>query len=125
MKEKLKFEQTEDTPRVILDPSNHQFELAGRSYPENAREFYAPILKWLEEYGNQPVSETVLEINLDYFNSGSVKEIFRILYLLEEIMEKGHAVKVKWYFSNGDELIYQKGLEFQKFLMLPVEIVER
>ena len=125
MKTKLIIEPTEDTPEVILDPANNQFKLSGRSYPENSRDFYGPILKWLEDYGTNPVSETVFEIDLDYFNSGSVKEIFRVLYVLEEIMEKGHTVSVKWYFSNGDELIYQKGLEFKKFLTLPVEIVER
>ena len=62
------------------------------------------------------------EINGQTF---SVKEVFKILYAVEDIMESGNEAKITWCYKAGDELMYQKGLEFQKFLEIPVELVER
>ncbi len=37
---------TDDTPNVILDKDNAQFEISGRSLPEDVTMFYEPILPW-------------------------------------------------------------------------------
>lgn len=125
MSEGLIREGTEDTPKIQFDPASNVFSISGRSYPENAREFYAPILEWLQSYSESPNSKTNLEVDLEYVNSGSVKEVFKILYAIEDIMEMGKDAKITWCYKEGDELMYQKGLEFQKFLEIPVDLVER
>ena len=125
MSDSLIREGTEDTPKIQFDPQTNVFRISGRSYPENAREFYAPVLGWLEAYGSSPNQKTNFEVDLEYVNSGSVKEVFKMLYLIEDIMETGNEAKVTWCYKQGDELMYQKGLEFQKFLEVPVELVER
>ena len=48
---------TEDTPDVTLDAANGVFEFVGQAYPENAADFFNPILEWLEEYGDSPNRE--------------------------------------------------------------------
>ncbi|MEX1001663.1 MAG: DUF1987 domain-containing protein [Crocinitomicaceae bacterium] len=118
-------EVTEDTPEIRFEPEKNIFRLKGRSYPENAREFFTPINQWLKEYGKNTPIKMHVEIDLEYFNSGSVKELFGLLYTLEDIMEEGNEVKVTWYYEEGDELIYQKGLEFKNFLQLPIELIAR
>ena len=125
MSESLIQEGTEDTPKIQLDPQADVFKISGRSYPENAREFYAPILSWLENYSKSPNSKTNFEVDLEYVNSGSVKEVFKMLYAVEDIMESGNEAKITWCYKAGDELMHQKGLEFQRFLEVPVELVER
>ena len=46
----LHIEGTEDTPEVLLDSGNNTFSISGRSFPENAIEFYEPIFAWLQKY---------------------------------------------------------------------------
>lgn len=125
MAENLIQKGTEDTPEIEFDRGTSLFKISGRSYPENAREFYEPVLSWLADYGKSPSPSTSLEVDLEYVNSGSVKEVFKILYLIEDIVATGNQAKILWCYKKGDELMYQKGLEFQKFLEVPVELIER
>ena len=124
MSDNLILTGTEDTPNIEFDRNSNVFKISGRSYPENTRAFYQPINDWLAAYGENPNPSTKLEVNLDYVNSGSVKEVFKILYIMEDIMESGKEAKIVWYYQKGDELMHQKGIEFQKFLEVPVEVVE-
>jgi len=116
--------QTSDTPEIIFDSANNEFKITGKSMPENAFEFYIPALKWLENYKQMPNQHTKLDITLDYFNSGSVKQVFKILCILEEITEQGKEVEVDWFYKKGDELMLSKGIEFDKFLDIPVVVKE-
>lgn len=125
MPEAFKLTGSEDTPEIILDAANNIFKISGRSYPENANSFFKPVLDWLIAYSDNPNPSTNLEVDLEYVNSGSVKQVFQMLYVVEDIMESGHEAKITWCYKKGDELMQQKGIEFQKFLEVPVELKER
>ena len=45
----LAFEATKYTPEITLDASG-VLSFVGKSYPENTFEFYAPVLKWMEDF---------------------------------------------------------------------------
>jgi SiaC family regulatory phosphoprotein len=124
MSASLKIEGTEETPNVMFEKESSTFEISGRSYPEDAHSFYEPIIKWLMDYSESPSAQTHLVVDLEYFNSGSVKKVFNMLYIIEDIMETGKDAKVIWRHKKGDELMQQKGLEFQKFLQVPVDVIE-
>jgi len=51
--EKLIIEATVNSPRIVLDPEEKKFEFSGESRPENVRNFYLPVLEWLEKYDIQ------------------------------------------------------------------------
>ncbi|MCH2232772.1 MAG: DUF1987 domain-containing protein [Crocinitomicaceae bacterium] len=115
---------TETTPEVVFDKKAGIFKITGRSFPEDSLTFYKPLLNWLMEYSEDANDPTVLEVQLEYFNSGSLKQVFKLLYVIEDIMELGKESKVIWHYKKNDELMLQKGQEFQKFLEVPVELVE-
>ena len=53
--ETLRIEQTDDSPLVILDQEDNQFEISGKSLPEDVVDFYQPVLDWLNCYtGRNP-----------------------------------------------------------------------
>ncbi|MFT5916110.1 MAG: hypothetical protein ACJAWV_001217 [Flammeovirgaceae bacterium] len=104
----LNLESTEDTPRVVLDKSNGTFEISGRSLPEDAEEFYRPILDWLEGYTSDLNGETEFMFKLEYFNTASSKKILDVLTKLEDI----DGAKVVWYFHEDDEDMEEAGEEF-------------
>lgn len=122
MKNSLIIEETQDTPKIVLDQSNGIFEVSGRSLPENAVKFYSPVLQWMEEYFNNPNQTTSFEFKLDYFNSASTKKIFEIITILEKLSQKNFSVIVIWYHSKDDELIKNRGQEIKEMVDIPFEI---
>lgn len=125
MEDRFSLTGTDETPEIIFDRVKNEFKISGRSMPENAYEFYLPVHNWFEAYVQNPNDHTKLEIDLDYFNSGSVKQVFKLLCLIEEITEVGKAVEVKWSYKKGDELMQMKGHEFDKFLDINIQLIER
>lgn len=114
---------TEDTPEVLFNKETNQFSLSGRSLPEDAFLFYNPILKWMSDYVKNPNTYSELIISLEYFNSSSVKQILNLISLFEEIVKSKKEAKIVWCFSEGDDLMEIKGLEFQSMVMnIPFEL---
>lgn len=124
MQEKLLIKKTKETPEVHLDKAEGVFRIEGRSLPENTLEFYAPVIEWFTNYNQNPNQETELEIFLEYLNSGSLKQLFRIIYLMEDLMELGNDSKIVWKYRKNDELMREKGREFKQFLNLQIDVIE-
>ena len=118
----LIIEETPDTPKVFFDKASGIFEVSGRSLPENAVKFYAPVLQWLDEYINVPNASTSFEFKLDYFNSASAKKIVEIIAILEKLSEKKLAVVINWYYSKDDELIRNRGIEMSEIAEIPFDV---
>ena len=62
-------EATDFSPEVILDQKKNTFEISGISRPENANEFYEPIVIWLDEYVKNPNKRTEFKFRFDYIQS--------------------------------------------------------
>ncbi len=119
----LYIEATADTPKVILDKDKNYFEISGLSLPEDALEFYKPVLEWLEEYAKDPNPETVFNLKLEYFNTSSSKQIIQILLFLEKLNEKSK-VKIRWHYKDIDEDMHDLGEEYSEIIKVDFELVE-
>lgn len=117
----MKIKPTSESPTVVLDSETGILEINGRSFPEDAEKFYAPVLQWLEDYARNPLPETSIKINLEYFNSSSLKQIVKTLIILEGMASAENKVKVIWCYQEGDELIEMKGEEIKSIVDLPFE----
>jgi hypothetical protein len=123
MQDELKINGTEDTPTIDFTKSSGSLSISGRSLPEDAFSFYEPVLNWLKEYSHSPAQETLAVINLEYFNTASAKQIFKMVNLLTEISKKA-AVKIKWHYDDGDKDMYASGERFSKLSSMPFEFVK-
>ena len=121
--EMLIIEQTDDSPRVVLDHENNQFEISGKSLPEDVADFFQPLLDWLESYKNEPNPKTEFHFKLIYFNTASSKLILDILMILEEMVDAGHEVLVKWLALKSDEDMQEAGQEYAEMVEVPFEHV--
>ena len=83
--EKLQIEGGNKTPTVTFDHVTGEFELSGRSIPENAVDFYRPIYQWLDEYVKSPPNHTTLNVKLEYFNTSSSKCLLDVFKKVEFI----------------------------------------
>jgi len=117
----IKIQGTDDTPKVILDPSSGIFEISGRSLPEDVTSFYEPLMKWLNEYKLSPNGETVFSFKLVYFNTASSKALLDILMKLEELHEAGNKVLIKWFYPEDDEDMQEAGEEYAEIVDVPFE----
>lgn len=117
--------QSDDFPKITLDKEASMFEICGKSFPENAVEFYSPIIKWIKEYIQNPNSETIFTINLEYFNSSSSKKIFEILMELESIKTSGGKILVKWYYDENDDVMFTRSKDIQAVLDIPIEFIKK
>ena len=115
----LKIEPTVDTPGVILSPEENHFEISGKSYPEDTKEFYGPVLEWMDSYIATASTETVFIFKLKYFNSSSYKPIFDIINKLVSLKNKGVSVKIEWHYKTGDTDMLDSGEEFAGLVDIP------
>lgn len=125
MSREINLVATFDTPEVVFEPQHGHFELRGRSMPEDPAKFYRPIISWFESYANAPSQTTRLIIDLEYFNSSSLKQLVLIFSILEGIAKTNHPVKVEWQYDPSDELMEVKGLEIQSIVNLDFELVPK
>lgn len=121
--EVLHIEGTEDTPEVLLDSENNSFSISGRSFPENAIEFYEPIFAWLQKYAEEAENDMEFEFFMEYFNTSSSKQIAKIFLLLEKINENVF-VQVIWKYKKEDSDMMASGMRFSKLLNLEFELRE-
>ena len=130
--EKLIFEPTANSPRIVLDPENRNFEFSGESRPENVRKFYLPILEWLEAYtaeqdklrNDERTSGLLCQFNFEYFNSTSAKYILDIFKSLNAISALGIGLEIKWLYEEDDEDMLEVGQEMSRMSKLSFEYIK-
>jgi hypothetical protein len=119
--ETLRIEASDDSPQVLLDQEDNQFEISGKSLPEDAMDFYQPVLDWLNAYKESPNSRTEFNVKMIYFNTASSKLLMDIMLIFEQMVEEGHKVVVKWYSMQSDEDMQEAGKEYEEMIDVPFE----
>ncbi|MBW8049431.1 MAG: DUF1987 domain-containing protein [Cytophagales bacterium] len=122
--EKLTIQKTSKTPGINLDPDKGLLEISGYSISKFTKEFYEPVLKWIDEYSKKPHEETLIRLKFYYYNTGTAMYILDILRKLEALYKKGFKVKVEWQYEKEDEDSMEYGQDFRDILSLPFEVVE-
>lgn len=124
MSSKLYIEPTEVTPEISFDAEELKFLVKGRSMPENSELFYEPILKWLRQHFSDSKVEASVDVNLDYYNTGSFIRIMGLFNLLAELNEAGNNFKVRWICEAEDEDNVADGQSFKEVVKIPFDIIE-
>jgi len=122
MSEELKIGPTDDTPSVAFEKSGN-LELKGRSLPEDAFSFYIPVIEWLVEYSKAPAAATTFVFNLEYFNTASAKQIFKIAGLLTALSQNNKVV-IKWHYDEGDRDMHSSGERFSKLCGIGFDLIK-
>jgi len=128
--EKLILSPTVFTPRVILDHEEHFIEISGESRPDDVRDFFGPIISWMNEFSHSlpppgvGAKHVVSHFSFNYFNSASAKCILDICKILARIRSNGTTVSVKWYYVRGDYDMMETGREMEMIVNMPFELIE-
>ena len=98
-------------------------EMEGSSYPENALDFFGPIIGWIKNYISRGSKPIVMDIRLNYLNTSSTKCILDIFEILEQYYKSGGQVKINWYYAEDDEDIMETGEELGEDFEFPIEFI--
>ncbi len=110
------------SPTVRLDASRGSMELSGESYPQNAFDFFGPIIGWARQFLRESPEPLMLELHLSYLNTSSTKCVIDLLDLLEGAYKIGRHVQVVWYCDPENERAREAAEEFREDVTLPFEI---
>lgn len=114
---------TSETPNITLDKDANRFEITGKSLPEDVKEFYNPVLRWLKAYADNPNPKTVLKVKMEYFNTASSKMLLEVLELLDGMYSAGKDVEVEWHYMEDDEDMHDAGNDYADMLELPFKMI--
>lgn len=120
----LYLKKTFNSPEVSFIASRGELLVEGRSIPEDPGDFFDRLILWLNDYFLDPAEQTVMNIKLEYINSGSSKYMLELLRILKVNHEKGRNILVKWYYEEGDESIEELGQHYEQTMQIPFEIIE-
>jgi hypothetical protein len=121
--ENLLIESTKKTPDVAFNVDG-RMRISGRSIPEDASKFYDDLFEWVYLYGQNPPESTTIDIELEYFNSGSSKALLHILRALTEIIKKGNKLTINWYYEEGDDDIMERGEYYESILEVKFNFIQ-
>jgi len=119
----IKIEGTPKTPTVSFNAETGVLEIKGRSIPENAVEFYKPLVDWIGSYGDVAKSDSQVNIQLEYFNTSSSKCILDVFKKLESINGKT-SITINWYYEEDDEDMLEAGEDYQAIINIPFKMIE-
>jgi len=119
--ERFFIEATTKTPLVMCDPTIGVIHIEGRSIPKDADEFWNPVLDWFSLYMKSPSSQTVVRIQLEYFNISSSKCLLHLLYRLNELKANGFTSNVEWVYHPDDIDMFEVGQDYAFMVKVPFE----
>ena len=119
--EKLYIEASKSTPRI--EYKNQIFSISGQSYPENAFQFYQPVLQWLKEFLEIMTEATEFTFNLEYMNTSSSKCIMDIIDILDAAFIEGKQIVINWFYDTDNESLLDCAEEFKEDVHLPFNII--
>jgi len=123
--ESLFIQATEDTPLVNYNIEANVFLISGRSYPENAIDFYEPVIAWIEQLFAEIEHETyIFEFDFEYFNTASSKQIMKMLLTIEKFVAN-RSIIIRWFYEKEDTDMLFLGQQYPKILKLYFEIIEK
>ena len=118
----MHIERTKSSPSI--DVKDGIFEIKGRSIPEDAYEFYAPLQKELSLYIENPKPKTEIRFHLEYINSGSKKYLTNFLAKFNEFYLEGNEVIIYWHFDYDDDSMQDLGNDLKSMIQIPFYIAE-
>ena len=109
------------TPKACFDKEQNTFSLSGRSIPENAIDIYAPIIDWWHQYMQNPNPETTIDMNFEYINSSSMKQIARLIAMLDKV-EKSK-INIRWHYNSDDTDSKMQAERLAKMVKFPIVLI--
>lgn len=119
----MHLQATKNTPEVVYLPEQATLLVKGSSMPENALEFYGPVIGWVRQHLEVQGASLTLRIEMKYFNSSSMKSIFMLLETLKSATQQGRSGRVEWLVEDDDEFMQESGQTLMELLGMELRFI--
>lgn len=119
----LTLEATQFSPSVNANWQMGHMQMHGESYPENTFEFFAQVISWTESYLANSGSPLLVELQLSYLNTSSIRAMIEIFDLLQDASEQGKNIRVNWFYDSRNPRASELGEEFKEDYTFPFYIL--
>ena len=119
--ERLEIPASNNTPHIILDVSSRSILIEGKSFPEDSKEFYRPVIEWMDALKATSPKDVTVSFNLFYLSSSSIISVKQFLMKVVEITNAGAKSTVIWAYDEDDDDIKKTGEDYQKLTKLNFE----
>ncbi len=132
--EKLYVSGSEFIPEINLSPEDNVFSITGISRPENIRLIYEPVIDWMTEYKTvladdysvySEESPFIFKLDLEYFNSSTVKFLFDIIRIVKSMREEGIPIVIQWFYDRDDQDCLEAGEDLAALAEIDFTYIER
>ena len=123
----IRIKGSRDNPTIICDANEGLIEIKGVSIGEDPLvQIYNPIYNWLQEYQKNYQPETIVNIQLEYINTGSTRSLLLIFKLLKtmQLENEDANIVINWYYKDNDEDMYETGENYEEMVKLPFNYIE-
>ncbi len=107
---------------IIFNAKEATLNISGTSYPDNAIEFFRPILDWVKNFTETRTDPLLLQFKVNYFNTSSSKYLLKMLEMIESYHAKGNGVEIIWHYFDGEEDMLETWKELINELELPYKV---
>ena len=121
---KLFIEETNKTPEIDFNLEKGVLSISGVSVPENAHDFYFPVIIWLKE-NIASVANSSIEFSCKilYLNTSSLQFLSDIFFTLETISSPSKEVLVNWYYDKYYTDMKETGIDFKDIVSLDFNLI--
>jgi len=121
---KLFIEETNKTPEIDFNLEKGILSISGVSVPENAHDFYFPIIIWLKENIAGVTNSTIeFSCKILYLNTSSLQFLSDIFFAIETISSPSKEVLVNWYYDKYDTDMKETGIDFKDIVSLNFNLI--
>lgn len=118
---RLELSPSNNTPHIILDVDSDVLLIEGKSFPEDSKEFYRPVIEWMDELKTTSPRKIKICFNLFYLSSSSIISVKQFLMKAVELSNAGTQINVLWSYDEDDDDIKKTGEDYQKLTKLNFE----
>ena len=111
------------TPAIDFDHTTGIMNISGRAYMQKIIDFYDPVIKWVDEYVEQPHHTTAFHLKMEYINSASSMIVANILKKLWSLKESGKEVIIYWHHQGEEDDMIDIGQEMEMLLSIRMNYV--
>ncbi|MFL5765611.1 MAG: DUF1987 domain-containing protein [Bacteroidia bacterium] len=120
---RIEIQASNNTPHIIFDADKNIYLIEGKSFPEDSKEFYRPMIEWMEEFKSENPSAISISFNLFYLSSSSIISVKQLLMKVVDLNASGAKTTIVWNYDEDDDDIKKTGEDYQKLTKLNFEFV--
>jgi hypothetical protein len=118
----LYLQETKSSPAIAFNGESGVLEISGESFPENAYEFYKPVLNWITRFCAHFTESIVFNCRISYLNTGSIRTMLDVFDLFEDRFRQGREVRVTWFCDSENDRAVEIAEEFMEDVTFPFDI---